>query len=523
MQTLLKIIKKNKVKLFVFTIFALAAFLRFWNLSDLLHFTLDEELEAFIVKNIIVGFHFPAIGVSVAPVGIHLSPFFYYLVAIPFWLGNLNPLAWGVTASSLGTVTTIALYLTARKMFSLRIAIFASFLYASSFLMVLYDKHFWNVTPMPLVAVVVVYSLYQLINKKKWWVIPLALALSLGISSHLSSFSLVVMTLIIWCKYKLPIFKKQNLLGIGIVFVSQFPLVVFEIRHNFYQIKALLKFFGGEHSGISLPRIIDNLMLLPKVFSRLVYTFGQHDFAREHTYGLVEIAARDTRIPLLMLLLVTFLLIFFGFLVVRSKKNHPLKLHATLILITILSLIVYGALFKGSIFEFYLNLIFPTLFIILALFLDWLWLKGNFFKILVLIMLCVLVGTNTWAVVTSFHSYGFSKKLALIAWVKEQIPPGSYELDSIGVNHKYEGYRYLFENFYQAPVKSYVDPQLAWLYQTPVATLSAKNTVVLTSTEPDYLDKIKTEEKVYSQTPRKIITKQFGEIGVSVVNIQGEK
>lgn len=496
-------------------ILALSATLRFWKLPELLHFTLDEELEAFIVKNIVTGFHYPAIGVSVAPVGLHLSPLFYYLVAIPFWIGSLNPVSWGVTASLMGVVTTLLLYLSTKVMFSKRIALIVSGLYSASFLMVLYDKHFWNVTFMPFLSVVVIYSLYQIINKKYWWAIPLFGALALGISSHLSSLSLVLLTILVFWRDKIPFWKKQFLLGGLVLFLSQVPLLIFELRHQFYQSQVLWKFLTGEHSGLNIQRIVDNISLLPKILSRLIYTFGPHDFSREHTYGLIEIVLRDERIPTFVFLIAVVMLFFFVLLVKNNYRNHAFKLHGALILVTIISLVVYGILFKGNLFEFYLNLLLPTLLLVCALSLDRLMSKGTIGTILSLSVLVVLLLLNTQAVFSSYHSFGLSKKLEVIDWVKTKVGVEPFELHSIGVNHKYEGYTYLFDKFYKAPVKSYVDPQLSWLYQAPIATVSPEIMVVITSTEENYQQDIDEERNTY--LPFVVERKQFGKIDVMIV------
>ena len=52
----------------------------------------------------------------------------------------------------------------------------------------------------------------------------------------------------------------------------------------------------------------------------------------------------------------------------------------------------------------------------------------------------------------------------------QQIGDKPFSLDSLSTCWKYSGYRYLFAIFGREPVKSYVDPNLAYLYgTTPVA------------------------------------------------------
>lgn len=498
----------------IFLILLLALFVRVWNLKQLLFFTLDEEIEAFIVKNIVTGFHYPAIGISVAPVGIHLSPLFYFLAALPFGLGNLNPLVWGYTSVLIGVFTTWFLYYATKNMFSKNLGLIAALLYASSFLMVMYDKHFWNVTPMPLIAIVTIYSLYQLIHKKYWWAIPLFLVLALGISSHMSAAILIILTIIVWIRDKISIKQKPVILGVVIFFLSQLPLLVFELRHNFLQTQALGKFFTGEHSGFDPMRIWNNLLLYPKVFSRLIYTFGPHDYAYEHTYGAIPIADRDRRIPIIMLLTSLVLTIGFIYITIKNWKSHSLKLHLSLILLTIIGLIVYGTLLKGNLFEFYLSILFPSIFVVMAVIIDKL--SNGLKKYLVWGVVLVLVIANIHASLTATHSFGLSKKLQIIEWVKVQVGWNDYALHSIGVDKKYEGYRYLFERFYKSPTNSYVDPQLAWLYQTPVSQKVPKFMVVVSTNEKGYEEKINKEKNLY--IPSKISEIQVEDINAMIID-----
>lgn len=513
-QRMIKTAKENWILL---AIVFLAAFLRFWNLTPLLHFTLDEELEAFVVKNIVTGYHYPAIGIFAGLLGVHLSPLFYYLAAIPFWLGDLNPVGWGVTASFLGTATTVLIYFVNNEMFSKRVAVFSAILYGTSFLVVMYDKHFWNVIPLPFVAVITVYSLYKILKGKLNWSIPLSLSLALGLSSHLSALNLAVLTVWSWGRSKLPFLKRSVLMALAIIVLSQLPLLVFELRHDFLQSKTVLKFLDDQEQSVGgFGKSWENLWLLPRVFSRAIYTFGSHDFAREHSYGWAEIGARDARVPQPMFALAVFLLVAFLYIAFKNRKIIALHLHASLLVVTVLSLLLGGFLVRGELFEYYLIYLFPTLATVGAFFLDRLWIRGRSYRLPVVMILAVLVLANVYAVLTSYHSYGLSKKIEIISWVKEKIGDSPYELHSIGVDHKYEGYRYLFEKFYKAPVRSYVDPQLAWLYQTPVSGTSPPLMVVISATEPAYQEQIEEERNLFLSS--KIEEKQFGEINVMIVS-----
>ena len=65
---------------------------------------------------------------------------------------------------------------------------------------------------------------------------------------------------------------------------------------------------------------------------------------------------------------------------------------------------------------------------------------------------------------------GLKYKRQAIDYTMEQIGDKPFSLDSLSTCWKYSGYRYLFAVFGREPVKSYVDPNLAYLYgSTPVA------------------------------------------------------
>ncbi len=495
----------------IILVILLAAILRFWNVGALMHFTLDEEIEAFIVQNIITGAHFPAIGVAVAPVGIHLTPWFYYLSSIPFWLGNLHPLSWGLTAATLGILTTTAIYFSFKEMFSKKIAFYSTCFYGVSFLTVSFDKHFWNVTPMPLVSVLSIFSLYQIVKGKLWWTVILAVLLSLGFSAHLSTITLLLLSITIWIKYKLPIFKKEVILGIIILLISFSPLVFFDLRHNFEQTKALRSFLTGEHAQFRSDRLINNLLLFPKTFSRLFYTAPPHELSEQFGVGAVQISGRESRISQIMILLSLAIFAYFFYSFWQKRKETSFFIYGWLIILTVLSLVIYGFLFKWSVFEFYLSLLFPSFCLIIAFLLDFLDRKR--FYVLSIFLLGIFLFFNTRAVLTTTHEFGLSKKLKIIEWVKEQVGDRKYELLSLGVDHKYEGYRYLFERFYKAPQKSYADHILSWLYLVPPDD-KADVSVILKSNEISYNKEI--EEQLQEFLPASV-SRNFGNIDVYII------
>src|SRR3989338_11478511 len=143
----------------VAVILFLALFFRFYKLTDWFSFGMDQEYEAFLVRNIITGKHFPLIGVNAGGTGIYLGPIFIYLASLPYLIFRGNPLGWAVTASFLGVITTWLIYHIVAKLFNQKAALFSSFFYAVSFLASFYDRSFWNPSLVPLLSLLIIYFL----------------------------------------------------------------------------------------------------------------------------------------------------------------------------------------------------------------------------------------------------------------------------------------------------------------------------------------------------------------------------
>src|SRR4030042_6233902 len=99
---------KSKYYPYIFyaSVFLISLFLRLYHLKQLFIFTMDEEYQAYLVKNIISGYHYPLIGVNVAGTGLYLGSFFTWLSVIPYYLTNLNPIGTAYFAALLGALTS---------------------------------------------------------------------------------------------------------------------------------------------------------------------------------------------------------------------------------------------------------------------------------------------------------------------------------------------------------------------------------------------------------------------------------
>ena len=120
----------------------LGLFLRLFNLSSWFYFTHDEETIIWRVMPFIRDYN-PFLLGGVTPFHVHLGPWFYYLSALVLKISRLNPLGWGATAALLSVMAMWLTFYVGKVFFNRRVGLIALLLYATSFLMIAFDRHWW--------------------------------------------------------------------------------------------------------------------------------------------------------------------------------------------------------------------------------------------------------------------------------------------------------------------------------------------------------------------------------------------
>jgi hypothetical protein len=82
---------KNKDKFIFLTILFSSIVFRFYNLVPWTSFGMDQEYQGYIARNIVVGHHFPLIGVNASDTGLYLGPLFSYFTAITYFIFHGDP------------------------------------------------------------------------------------------------------------------------------------------------------------------------------------------------------------------------------------------------------------------------------------------------------------------------------------------------------------------------------------------------------------------------------------------------
>src|SRR3954452_6330652 len=133
-------------------ILAIAAALRFWRLEEYLTFLGDQGRDALQVKHILTDGALPLVGPPTTLAGLHFSPAYYYVLAIPMGLFWLSPVAGAGMVAVLGVASVGLVYALTRTWFGRPAAVASALVYAVSSIGIVSARTAWNPNLLPFFA-----------------------------------------------------------------------------------------------------------------------------------------------------------------------------------------------------------------------------------------------------------------------------------------------------------------------------------------------------------------------------------
>lgn len=490
--------------------------LRLWKLPQLFHFTYDEEIIAFVGKRMFVNGHIPLIG-GVTPMHIHLAPYFYWMSGIFLFLYRLNPLGWGVVAALFSGLTGTILSETVRKIYGRKVALTAALFYYLSFFQNYFDRHYWGLFFDGFLSILTFWSLFKIRKGSDKYLYLLAVVLAFGFHTDPSTLVLMVFSLITIVVYKPPIRLKKLLLALIIFSISFLPLIIFDVRHNFSNIRGLSQYaveINQGRKGALTVSTKDVLFYIPRTLARTFYVFGDTDLAKQYSYCPIYATEKFNAVPDYISLIIWFLIGIFLFVKPRNQDEKTgNELVRILFLSVMLGVLIYGLVFHGDLFDHYLATLTPIFYLIVAFLINRLFLKKT---IWLMAVICLFIILNISLLIKSKHSFGYADKIRAVNWSIAVLGNNDFSLDIIGDCFKYNGYRYLFYFRGHEPVKSYVDANFTYLYDQPPAEKHPKYLVVLAN--PDFTKTKNYSDEYYRYKKKQITGMMFGQIEVLIVD-----
>lgn len=256
-------------------ILSIAAFFRFYKLSEYMTFLGDEGRDALIIKKILVNYDLPLIGPPTSVGNIYLGPLYYYMMAISMAIFWLNPVAAAGMNAFIGILTVGLIYFLGKVWFNRTAGLIASYLYAISPVNIIYSKSSWNPNPAPFFALLAFLSLYKLNRTGNFlWLAVTGAMVAAALQMHYLAIILMPICLLIYFheiifrKNKRLQFKKiwsGTTLGILSFLLVMSPLFWFDLRHNFLNYRAIFELLIKSNNVDG--NILTNLAKIPSLYS----------------------------------------------------------------------------------------------------------------------------------------------------------------------------------------------------------------------------------------------------------------
>lgn len=242
-----------KLKIALIIILGLALFLRVYRTQDFLGFWYDQGRDALVIWDLLHKHKLFLIGPTTGIEGIFLGPFYYYLIAPAYLLGNGSPVYPAIWLAAINIGAIFTLFVIGRRYFSPPIGLLAAALVALSFELVKYQRWLSNPTPLPLFALLAFASLLEIIHNspklKNWLLLGLGIGLSLQLEAASAIFFIpaALLTLVIYRKSSL-INVKNILVALSFFGITLIPQIVFNFRHENILLNSFSRFLINENS-----------------------------------------------------------------------------------------------------------------------------------------------------------------------------------------------------------------------------------------------------------------------------------
>jgi len=406
----------------------LAAFSRLYRIGDYMTFLGDEGRDAIVVRDIVLGRHFPLIGPGTSVGSMYLGPLYYYLIAPSLFISDLSPVGPSVFVAILGIATVAMILYISKDWFGFIPAIAISTLYAISPVVIIYSRSSWNPNVMPFFALLTMFSVYKIWQSQNWrWLIVTAVSLAFVLNSHYLGLLLLppVFFFILISKNLLPS-KRLIIKSLAIFCFLMSPLLFFDIRHSWTNFTALKTFFTNRETTVNLKayKAIPNIWPIWQDVNTSLLAGGQKQLGQ-----IVSVA----------------LLAFSLVLLIKQLATKTIDPKFVFILVWLMSGLVGLGLYKQHIYAHYFGFIFPAPFFLLGYFFS-ASRKSNFvLKVLLAVLFLIIL-----AAMIQSHPLRSSPNRQLFLtqrvsrYITEQSGGQPFNLALLAKSNYDAGYRYFF-------------------------------------------------------------------------------
>ncbi len=402
------------------TLLIFGLFLRLNNLEARTGFVADQEWLAYRAREVIKG-DFPLLGPVTSVGNFSIGPGYVYLCTIFSLFSGGNPVSGAYLSVLLGILTCLAIFLFAKYFINEKVAFILLFLTVISSSFIFWDQNPWTPSLFYLAQTILLCGAYQSL-KNKWGYPIIAIGFVVGFQSHLG-IVLSLISIFIYFIFVKPI--KPNLkviiISLSILMLGLLPNIVFDLTHNFVNLKRLLMIVKGDGQDyfVSFGKIINILsynvvsILYPKRINLFDSIFIKSVFA---------------------------LILVNGLKLLRNKKEMKLSL---LLLITIIIPSLFFYIQQGKFSEYYLMMTVPSLILLLGLSFKAIINKNTL--IVAILLISTMLNIKSW--LTLDRKWSLKAKRKVIEYIINKSGKENYGISLTTKYGEQFGFSYLFDYY----------------------------------------------------------------------------
>ncbi len=431
----------GKHELFLGFIIILTMFLGLFRIRELMPFIGDQGWYYLSARDILIYGQIPLVGIASSHPWLHQGPFWTYLLTPFLRLFNFDPVSGAYLTIILGALSIVGIYIVGSALFGKRVGIIASLLYATSPLAVYYMRFPYHTSPIPLLTIILTFSLYK-ITQNKFGYLPLTIFLM----SVLYNFEIA--TVVLWgslvsiLMYKFLKERKnfRQIFNKKIIFFSLFsfltpllPIILYDVRNGFphtlkfaaWSIYRAVSLFGyNSNQAFSMNKIIIMFNFLFDNFRKLIF-------------------AQSNLISFLILVALVGWAIY---MLTKREKTGSYNLIFFLLLVPFIFIVL-----NQTPSDAYLLLFFPIVILIFSSFLDFLMNKKIIFFPVFIFILILTIGNihfmlrNDFSFYKSSKLFTLDKRIQTSRWILNIAQNKDYNLKGKGPGSEYQSFTMNYE------------------------------------------------------------------------------
>ncbi|MGE5041741.1 MAG: ArnT family glycosyltransferase [Candidatus Levyibacteriota bacterium] len=412
----------------IILIVLLSLFLRIYKLNETMQFIPDQGWFYLAARNMLLTGKIPLVGIETSHTWLHHGPLWTYMLGILFAISRFNPVFPAYYMVFLGVLTVGAMYYAASKIFSKRVGLVASLLFAVSPLLVMNSRLPYHTSPIPLFVVILFYLTYLWVkgNPKVFPFIAFLLGVLYNHEITTFVFAIAVGIIFLYGMVKKEEWLKKTV-SVKIIFYSlllfiipMVPFILYDIGHGYKQTFGFLVWMA--YRVVKLP-----LGFVDKRFSESKTSSSIPEFFSYYK----ELVFPASSVFSLLILSGSFMSVLYLFL---RKRSVPVVLLILFFVISILGLFIHRAPIEADTL-----LVAPFFIMFLTLLIETLLKSSRFFAVgvsllvfIVLINSYLLFSTNFFTLPGEFQRISFSDRMKAVDKIIELSQGKKYNIKGKG-------------------------------------------------------------------------------------------